>query len=95
MSGGWQRARGVLARPITGGVMVLPLDGRSAGTLTGLDHDLWEILAEPATTDELTDQIARQRRHDAVPTEAEMFAALRRLVAWGVVRESLSTPPLA
>jgi hypothetical protein len=83
----WRRSTGVLWRSTAGGSVVLLADGRASITLTGLDHQLWTLLADPATEQHLVDRLGQQAHNGQSRTLLMVTAALRGLAARGLVRQ--------
>ncbi len=76
-AGRWARCGDALGYRTTRGAVVLPAGGRAAVSLSGVEHAVWALTAEPATIETLTASV------DAVPVRA----ALAELAARGVVHE--------
>lgn len=52
-TGTWARCGGILSYRTSGGTVVLPLSGRTAMTLSGVEDVLWTAAAEPTPADAL------------------------------------------
>jgi hypothetical protein len=72
----WARCGDALSYRTTTGAVVLPADGRTAVTLSGVEHAVWAFTAEPATIDTLA----------VLADGASVRSALARLSAAGIVR---------
>jgi hypothetical protein len=68
-----------------GSVLVLPMSGHDVMHLTGAGDDLWQLLAEPLTVDEVASRLAEI--YDRSPEEIiqDIAPVLDDLVARGVV----------
>jgi hypothetical protein len=75
--GRWARCGGALYSRTSTGTMILPVDGRTAVSLSDAEHAVWVLTAEPATVDTLTTSV------DA----SSVWSALANLTALGVVRK--------
>lgn len=87
MTRGWCQSGGVIWRSTVGGSVALLADGRVAGTLTGLDHELWGLLADPTTRQQLVDRLTHLSHRSPPSAYADVDSALRRLATRGLVRE--------
>ncbi len=76
-AGRWARCADAICSRTATGAVVLPADGRTAVTLSGVEHAIWAFTAEPATIDTLT----------VLADGASVRSVLARLSALGLVRE--------
>jgi hypothetical protein len=84
-AGRWRRRADVLERSLTAGVLLLRADGADVTLLAGTGGELWRLLAEPRSADELTDALARRYEGDARTMRADIDAALADLEHGGFV----------
>jgi Coenzyme PQQ synthesis protein D (PqqD) len=81
----WRRRADVLERSLPAGVLLLPADGAGVTLLAGTGGELWRLLAEPRSVDELTDGLARRYAGDARTIRTDIGAALADLERGGFV----------
>jgi hypothetical protein len=81
----WRRRAEVLERSLAAGVLLLRADGADVTLLAGTGGELWRLLAEPRTADELTDALARRYAGDVRTIRADIGAALADLERGGFV----------
>jgi Coenzyme PQQ synthesis protein D (PqqD) len=81
----WRRRADVLERALPAGVLLLPADGAGVTLLAGTGGELWRLLAEPRSADELTDALARRYAGDAGTIRADIGATLADLERGGFV----------
>jgi hypothetical protein len=84
-AGRWRRRADVLERSLPAGVLLLRADGADVTLVAGTGGQLWRLLAEPRSADELTDALARRYAGDARTIRADIGAALADLERGGFV----------
>jgi Coenzyme PQQ synthesis protein D (PqqD) len=75
----------VLERSVPAGVLLLRADGAEVTLVAGTGGELWRLLAEPRSADELTNELARRYEGDARAMRADIDAALADLEHGGFV----------
>lgn len=55
----WRKRPNVLERRVADGILLLPVDGDDATLLGGTGGQVWELLTEARSTDELTEALGR------------------------------------
>jgi hypothetical protein len=83
----WCKRADTLERSLPSGVLLLPARGDDVILLAGTGRELWGLLTEPRSTDELTAELARRYAGDASNIRADIEAVLTELERDGVVGE--------
>jgi hypothetical protein len=85
----WRRRSGVLERRASDGLLLLPVDGHDVTLLAGTGLQLWEVLREARSTDELTRALQGRYAGDSNTIRADLEAALAELEHAGLVCREL------
>lgn len=83
----YQRAAGAVWRNVHGYVFVLPQLGSEIVVLAGTGHDLWWLLAEPMTIDQVAHCLAETYDVSADAVTRDVAPILEALAQRGVLDE--------
>lgn len=75
----WTRSDRTLFRRVPDGVLVLRLPDGEPELITGPGGRLWDLLTEPLTLDQLTDDLAARYDHDRAAVERDLRRTLAEL----------------
>jgi len=90
----WCRRPDVLTRLSLEALLVLPVEGDDVVTLAGTGPEVWDLLAEPRTLDELATILAARHGTSEAVVAADVQPVLAALVEGGTV-EVLAGDPQA
>jgi hypothetical protein len=82
----WRKRGDVLERRLPDGVVLLPVDSDAVTVLAGSGGQLWELLTEPRTTDELSEDLTRRYAGDPNTIRSDIETVLCELERDGLVR---------
>ena len=88
----WCRRPDALTRRSLDALVVLPVEGDDVVTLAGTGPEIWDLLAEPRTLDELAVILAARHATSEAIVAADVQPVLDALVVGGVV-EALRDDP--
>jgi hypothetical protein len=81
----WCKRANVLERRLADGLLLLPLVGDDVTLVAATGGRLWDLLTEPQSTGELTEELARSYEGDANNIRSDIEVVLTDLERDGVV----------